>query len=399
MSVRKTKSGYKADVRDAAGQRHRKTFRTKKAAEQWERDMIDQAQQGVMPYHGDGTLGDFLDEWESTIRPGLRANTWSGYEKVVSSRLRPAFGDTPLRKIDQRLVQDWVNTLVAEDLNPRTVEFYFSVLSVIMKMAAEYGLCKPVRRAGRNGGGVRLPKKVKSRRPIPSPAEIMRLADAIDPRYRACVLVAGFCGLRQSEVFGLHPSAVDFERHKVIVRRTVEHATGSVVDLTKNGKDREATMATVVESALEQHIREHPHPDFVFHTRGHHLAATSFHHEIWVPAREAAGLDGVWFHSLRHSAASIMIGAGWSAKRVQTELGHHSAAFTLDQYGHLFAEDDAPARAGLNDALGAALNTAKSAGDGSRTHMPSRAPDLESGASAIPPRRHSERTIDDPALD
>jgi integrase len=34
-----------------------------------------------------------------------------------------------------------------------------------------------------------------------------------------------------------------------------------------------------------------------------------------------------------------MIASGWSAKAVQTALGHSSAAFTLTVYGHLFDDD------------------------------------------------------------
>lgn len=47
----------------------------------------------------------------------------------------------------------------------------------------------------------------------------------------------------------------------------------------------------------------------------------------------------VGVHVLRHSAAARMIGAGASAKTLQTVLGHRSAAFSLTVYGHLFDAD------------------------------------------------------------
>jgi len=41
------------------------------------------------------------------------------------------------------------------------------------------------------------------------------------------------------------------------------------------------------------------------------------------------------FHSLRHTAASMWIQAGVDLLIVSRRLGHGSASFTMDVYGHL----------------------------------------------------------------
>ncbi len=41
------------------------------------------------------------------------------------------------------------------------------------------------------------------------------------------------------------------------------------------------------------------------------------------------------FHDLRHSFASTSLEKGDDVKTVQENLGHHCAAFTLKQYGHV----------------------------------------------------------------
>ena len=381
MSVKRTKVGYMVDWRDAAGTRHRKSFRTKGPADAHERAMIDQREQGILPTHGSGTLGDFLDEWEKTVRPGLRENTWQGYRSAAHGRIKTAFGDVKLRQIDQRLVQEWVNDLGASGLSARTVEFQFAVLSTIVKLASEYGMCRPVKKSGRGRSGVRLPKNVPTPRVPPTVAQIEQLASVIDPRYAAMVRLAGYCGLRQSECFGLHPDAVDFAHHKIHVRRTIEHATGSLVDLTKNGKPRTVTMTGPVAASLEQHMREWPCSDYVFHHNGKHLESGHFHRDVWKDARDAIGLPNLWFHDLRHSAPTIMAAGGWGVKKVQHELGHHSASFTLDRYSHLWGEEEDSARTTLNAALDQAIAAAKNAPGGDRTRTPSPAPDFESGAS------------------
>ena len=72
MSVKRTKQGYQVDLRDTDGRRHRKTFRTQKAADAYERQMIDQRDKGITPERGNGTLSDFIPEWEAAHYPGIR---------------------------------------------------------------------------------------------------------------------------------------------------------------------------------------------------------------------------------------------------------------------------------------------------------------------------------------
>lgn len=53
------------------------------------------------------------------------------------------------------------------------------------------------------------------------------------------------------------------------------------------------------------------------------------------PAAERAGLEGIGLHTLRHTCASLLIAEGASMLRLQRWMGHHSAAYTLETYGHL----------------------------------------------------------------
>ena len=64
-------------------------------------------------------------------------------------------------------------------------------------------------------------------------------------------------------------------------------------------------------------------------------------------AKKRAGVPlGLTYHDLRHTAASLMVRSGANVKAVQTQLGHASAAMTLDVYADLFDDDlDAVGRA------------------------------------------------------
>ena len=56
-------------------------------------------------------------------------------------------------------------------------------------------------------------------------------------------------------------------------------------------------------------------------------------------AADAAFLEKLMPHGLRHVAAGLMVGSGASVKVVQRQLGHASAAMTLDRYSDLFDGD------------------------------------------------------------
>jgi integrase len=61
--------------------------------------------------------------------------------------------------------------------------------------------------------------------------------------------------------------------------------------------------------------------------------------------------DGLRFHDLRHSHASILLSAGQSLRAVSARLGHADPAMTLRVYGHCMPADDAR----LAEAIGAAM--------------------------------------------
>jgi integrase len=83
-----------------------------------------------------------------------------------------------------------------------------------------------------------------------------------------------------------------------------------------------------------------PH-DLVFTTPGGHLLRLpNWRWEVFLPARSWAGISARFrVHDLRHTAASLMIQAGYPPKILQEITGHASITSTLDLYGHLYPGD------------------------------------------------------------
>lgn len=65
----------------------------------------------------------------------------------------------------------------------------------------------------------------------------------------------------------------------------------------------------------------------------------------WRRWRKENGFDGLLFHSLRHTSATLLLATGIDLKTIQHRLGHANASLTLNTYSHAIpAQDEAAAR-------------------------------------------------------
>jgi len=68
-----------------------------------------------------------------------------------------------------------------------------------------------------------------------------------------------------------------------------------------------------------------------------------------------AGLEGVRFHDLRHTFASLMLLRGAKPKVISEALGHSSVSFTMDVYSHIIEGMQEDAMALLDEVLPAGV--------------------------------------------
>jgi integrase len=177
-----------------------------------------------------------------------------------------------------------------------------------------------------------------------NPAEVARLADVIDSRYRALVLVAAYGGLRIGELAGLRRRRVDLLRGRVDVAEIVVEVRGELYmgpPKTRAGR-RIVTLPRSVVEELAEHLGPVGEADAHVFTadKGGVLRPSNFRVKVWLPAVRAAGLAPLRPHDLRHTAVALWIAAGANPKEVSVRAGHTSVAFTLDRYGHLFPGHD-----------------------------------------------------------
>ncbi len=338
---RTTASGvvrYQVRLRGPDGRERSRTFRTRKAAESYERELFAQRDRGgwVDPRAGRITLAEWVSEWSRTLA-NLRPSSRRIYLDNLRLHVLPTLGTVPLNKLDKSTLRAWQAQLSASHLKPATVHQVHRALRRALGAAVENDILvrNPL-------DGIKPPRVETQEMRFLGPDDVAQLAAAIDQRYRAFVLVGAFCGLRLGEMAGLRRRRVDLlHRHLQVVEQLGRDENGRWViqPLKTRSSVRSVALPAVVVDSLDEHLRRWAGPGrdgFVFTSPGGgHLEPDNFRSRIWTPAVAAAGLAPLRIHDLRHTTASLAIAAGADVKLLQTMLGHASAVMTLDRYGHL----------------------------------------------------------------
>jgi integrase len=144
------------------------------------------------------------------------------------------------------------------------------------------------------------------------------------------------------ELVALRADRVDCARRRIAVVEAATEIRGRLVfGSPKTNETRVVAVPRFISDEIGARLADLDDTDLVFSApAGGPLRGSNFRTRVWARALVGAGVEpGLRPHDLRHTAASLMIASGASIKAVQRQLGHASAAMTLDRYGHLYDED------------------------------------------------------------
>jgi integrase len=171
-------------------------------------------------------------------------------------------------------------------------------------------------------------------------------------------------GLRRGEALALHWSDIDFDEKLLRVRGTLAGVADElVVTETKTPRSRRVILLSAAAERLLRDVRANQRVERLRAGSMWQPTPYAFTTELGEPcdprnalrafkaAAKRAGLpSSVGLHTLRHSAASVMLSAGvplgWYRR-----FGHASVAITGDIYGHVSPEVSREALTRLSDAL------------------------------------------------
>lgn len=289
------------------------------------------------------TVGAWLDVWAADYLGGVKPATVQVYKNNIRLHIKSAMGAVGLSELRPHMVQKFVNGL---GLSPASVRLAYKVLHQALEKAVKLGYIP------RNpAADCELPRmEQKEIHPLEDEQAAALLQAVKGGRLELLVSVALFTGCRLSELLGLTWDCVDFQKGTILVckqlARPVHRAESGLFISPKNGKNRTITPAPSVLKTLKEQRRRQAEMQIKAGPLWDNPHGLVFTNQIGGPlnqnpveaqfsaAVKAAGLVGVRFHDLRHTYAVNAIRAGDDIKTIQGNLGHASAGFTLDRYGH-----------------------------------------------------------------
>jgi integrase len=278
----------------------------------------------------------YIEEWLPKKRPGSQRDD----RAMLRSWILPALGSKKVASIRPADIEA-LHTKVTKNGGPIRANRVVALLSKMFSLAVrwEYVEHNPCR------GAIERNPETRRKRYL-SAAEIARLSEALanlpsQPAANAIRLLL-LTGARKTEVLAAKWSEFDLE-------------AGTWTKLAASTKQKADHHVPLSAPALQllAELKATAKTEYLFPGRDglRHLDIKT----SWEWVRDAAGLEDVRLHDLRHSFASILVSAGASLPLIGALLGHSNPATTA-RYAHLFLD---PQRAAA-ERVGEAIMSAKS---------------------------------------
>lgn len=165
------------------------------------------------------------------------------------------------------------------------------------------------------------------------------IANAPEP-LSTIVAITAVLGLRIGETLALRRSDVDFAKHIIRIRQSVDAATRMIGGVKSKASSADLPMSKELEARLRTHLLRHDgKSELLFvNRRGRAFSANKLREKLH-PLLDALGIPRGGFHSLRHGAASALLADGATPAVVQRQLRHSDARITLGIYGHIVGDE------------------------------------------------------------
>jgi integrase len=324
------------------------------------REVLTRLDKGVYALPGKLTVAELLNQWlQGYVKTNCSIRTLDSIESIANHHLIPALGHYQLKQLQPQAIQAYYAES-CQKLSSRTVHYHHRILKQAFKYAVRQGYL------GRNPCELVDPPKP---RPKPmrtlTPEELKTLLEtASGNQFYPVIYTAVSTGLRQAELLGLRWRDIDLGLQSISVCQVLYKRRGICEfkePKTSHSKRRVSMTAKLVDylseykgerESLSLHLGRLPKPDdLIFaNVEGKPIDPGVLTHNFARIAKRV-GLEGVRFHDLRHTFASLMLLRGAKPKVISEALGHSSVAFTMDVYSHILPGMQSDAMALLDEVL------------------------------------------------
>lgn len=283
----------------------------------------------------------FCDEWLQFQRSRIKESTYVKYETTLNRHIKPKLGGCfPLALTTQIIESFKQELLFEEELSAKTVKDILMVLHAILKNTAKQfsGTFPTVE--------IEYPKEQKKEMRVLTLEEQRHFIAYLQEDMDDCkfgVLLALLTGVRIGELCALRWENVSVESKTIHISATMQRlkdTTGKSEKKTRvmiGDPKSETSIRTIPlsDGAAELCKRMHLHSPTAFLLTGtaQYMEPRALQYRMAKYTREC-GLEGVHFHTLRHTFATRCVEVGFELKSLSEVLGHANTSITLERYIH-----------------------------------------------------------------
>jgi len=343
-SIRKRPDGrYEARYTGSDGKQHSVYGKNPKAVGEALRAATHSVDAGTWLEPSTMTVGQWLEEWQRDHCTHTTQRTRDYYKQISDLYIVPTLGKVKLTALGPVHVRRLVGDLQRrkDKLKASTVRMAVRVLNVALNAAVKSKLLRDNPAADADLPRADKPVMHIIDRPM-FPAFIEAAQDTPFPEALILLLQTG---LRSGELRGL--TWADWDEAASVLHVRQQLARGNTLVPPKDKSTRDIVVGPEVAATLRAQRRrvaefklragdKWREDDFsaalIFRSRfGSPLCESALYHAV-ASIADRLGLPGLHPHDLRHSYAVAALRSGADPKTVQHNLGHSSAAMTLDVY-------------------------------------------------------------------
>ena len=293
------------------------------------------------------TVGMWLERWlTEVVEPNRARSTTYGYKNMIKNHIGPALGKIVLQELTPQQIQSYYLNMRGQGLSGNTVHKHHQLLFTALDCAVRQEVLSrnPARR-------VEAPAKEPPKHTFYTTEQLRMLFHAVrGVPLEPAVKLAGYLGLRRSEICGLKWENVDLENGTIAICAARTTVGGVTINKGPKTNSSVRTLGIAGLSDLEEMLRSmkadqeerrrlkprfNPEGFVLVHSNGQPYSPDYVSGGFTKFVQEN-GLPYLTLHGLRHSFASAANELHIPMFKISKALGHSNTSVTSQVYTHLF---------------------------------------------------------------
>lgn len=325
---------YYTDYQGNRKQKHKRGFKTKKEALEWEREFLAKSEFNI-----EMSFKSLYELYIDDLKHRIRENTLRIKITIIEKKILPYFEKLKLESITPITIRNWQNDIlnsITRNGKPPTQTYVKTInnqLVAIFNYAVKYHNLKanPCHKAGSIG------KKSADEMEIWTVEEFNQFTSLLKhkPTSYTGFNILFWCGLRIGELLALMVGDINLENKTININKSYQRISGrDVITPPKTSKSKRIIeIPDNLVIILEEYISKLYKPKKT--SRLFNSTKYTFEHDMKLYSQKA-GVKKIRLHDLRHSHTSFLFNHGVDALTISKRLGHEKIQTTLDIYTHLY---------------------------------------------------------------